>query len=64
MKDKELKNQLQDEVGGKWKKVYEWGRDSDGIEYQIHYFMNEAGKIFNPKIKSIDKMHNLNIPLK
>ena len=64
MKDKELKNQLQDEVGGKWKKVYEWGRDSDGTEYQIHYFMNEAGKIFNPKIKSIDKTYNLNIPLK
>lgn len=64
MKDKRLKNQLQDEVGGKWKKVYEWGTDRDGIEYQIHYFMNEAGKVFNPKIKSINNTNNLNIPLK
>ena len=64
MKDKGLKNQLHDEVGGKWKKIYEWGIDRDGNEYQIHYFMNEAGKVFGPKIKSINDTNNLNIPLK
>ena len=59
-----LGEQLRDEVGGSWRKVYEEGIDINGRMIKIHYFINDAGKIFNPKITQIDELKNLYIPLR
>ena len=64
MKNDSLGEQLRDEVGGSWRKVYEEGIDINGRRIKIHYFMNDAGEIFNPKIKQIDGLKNLDIPLR
>ena len=64
MKNDSLGEQLRDEVGGSWRKVYEEGIDINGRLIKIHYFINDAGKIFNPKITQIDELKNLNIPLR
>ncbi len=64
MKNDSLGEQLRDEVGGSWRKVYEEGIDINGRRIKIHYFINDAGEIFNPKIKQIDGLKNLDIPLR
>ena len=64
MKNDSLGEQLRDEVGGSWRKVYEEVIDINGRRIKIHYFMNDAGEIFNPKIKQIDGLKNLDIPLR
>lgn len=64
MKNDSLGEQLRDEVGGSWRKVYEEGIDINGRLIKIHYFINDAGKIFNPKITQIDELKNLYIPLR
>ena len=64
IKNDSLGEQLRDEVGGGWRKVYEEGIDINGRLIKIHYFINDAGKIFNPKITQIDELKNLYIPLR
>ena len=50
IKNDSLGEQLRDDVGGGWRKVYEEGIDINGRRIKIHYFINDAGEIFNPKI--------------
>lgn len=64
IKNDSLGEQLRDEVGGGWRKVYEEGIDISSRLIKIHYFINDAGKIFNPKITQIDELKNLYIPLR
>ena len=64
IKNDSLGEQLRDEVGDGWRKVNEEGIDINGRRIKIHYFINDAGKIFNPKITQIDELKNLYIPLR
>lgn len=64
IKNDSLGEQLRGEVGGGWRKVYEEGIDINGRRLKIHYFINDAGEIFNPKITQIDELKDLNIPLR